>query len=254
MELSLILEGAIEHQTADGNVLLSRGDCIVMPIGAVHAFGHGQASICNVYFLPEWLSAESRLLLCEHARVFSDTLEGFSPKKRKPGGWVSSLSKSDRQVVGKEIKEWSGEFARKDVSQDLLRVSLIKVLILIARSKAPPRLTVPEMMVERAIRIIEEHLLTGDQLRIEELARRLGCSTGHLHRAFQKTKGSTPYAYYMGRRVQEAAQRILEGDSPLAEIAAELGFADQAHLTRVFCSMRGITPACYRRRFAATSD
>ena len=47
------------------------------------------------------------------------------------------------------------------------------------------------------------------------------------------------------RRLDTAREAMLRG-RPLAEVADEVGFADQAHFTRVFKAASGLTPARYR--------
>jgi len=66
-----------------------------------------------------------------------------------------------------------------------------------------------------------------------------------LARAFASAFGIAPHAYLMGRRLEEARRRILDGQ-PLADVAAEVGFCDQAHFTRRFRSFLGTTPGRYR--------
>ena len=51
----------------------------------------------------------------------------------------------------------------------------------------------------------------------------------------------------LGRRLEAARERILAGQ-PLADVAAEVGFYDQAHLTRRFRRFLGTTPGQYRER------
>jgi AraC-like DNA-binding protein len=65
-------------------------------------------------------------------------------------------------------------------------------------------------------------------------------------RAFRDTFGLPPHAYVLGRRLEAARERILSGQS-LADVAAETGFVDQAHLTRRFKRLSGTTPARYRQ-------
>ena len=55
----------------------------------------------------------------------------------------------------------------------------------------------------------------------------------------------------MRLRVRAALDRCAEGERELARLAAELGFADQAHLTRAVRAETGTTPAALR---AALSD
>lgn len=53
----------------------------------------------------------------------------------------------------------------------------------------------------------------------------------------------------MALRVECACELLAEGAGP-ADVAAETGFADQAHLTRVFKQRMGTTPAAYGRMAA----
>jgi AraC-like DNA-binding protein len=49
------------------------------------------------------------------------------------------------------------------------------------------------------------------------------------------------------RRLQEAAQQLrIDPRTSLAELAAQLGYADQAHLTADFRAVLGFTPSAYR--------
>ena len=51
----------------------------------------------------------------------------------------------------------------------------------------------------------------------------------------------------LGRRLHEAAERLRTDDRSMSELAALLGYADQAHFTRDFSRVTGTTPG----RFAA---
>lgn len=81
---------------------------------------------------------------------------------------------------------------------------------------------------------------------LDELAGSLGVSPVHLVRAFNRQHGLPPYAWLNVLRLKEARRRLLAGEA-IAGVAAELGFADQAHLTRRFKAAFGITPGAYRR-------
>jgi AraC-like DNA-binding protein len=84
-------------------------------------------------------------------------------------------------------------------------------------------------------------------LRLDDAAERLRVSARTLQRLAHRTVGLSPAAMIRRRRLQEAAQRVREDpDAPLAEIAAELGYADQAHLTNDFRAVLGFTPSRYR--------
>jgi len=78
-----------------------------------------------------------------------------------------------------------------------------------------------------------------------ELESITGLSRFDLARQFRFMLGTSPYRYLLMRRLEFARERIHRG-RPLAEVACDAGFADQAHFTRVFRSAFGLTPARYR--------
>src|SRR5438034_159449 len=67
---------------------------------------------------------------------------------------------------------------------------------------------------------------------LPELAQLLAVSPHHLSRVFRAQTGHTIARHRMRLRVRAALDRFAEGERELARLAAELGFADQAHLTR----------------------
>jgi AraC-like DNA-binding protein len=72
----------------------------------------------------------------------------------------------------------------------------------------------------------------------------LGASPAHLVRCFTRAFGIAPHSYVLGRRVAAARVRLLDGE-PVARVAADVGFCDQAHLTRHFKRHVGTTPGRY---------
>jgi AraC-like DNA-binding protein len=78
-----------------------------------------------------------------------------------------------------------------------------------------------------------------------DLARAAGSSRYAAYRAFRAAYGQAPSDYQRQLRLR-AARRLLAEGRPAAEVAASVGFADQAHLTRWFRRYYGITPGEYR--------
>lgn len=83
--------------------------------------------------------------------------------------------------------------------------------------------------------------------RVAELADRLALSERSLQRLALRRIGLSPKWLIQRRRLHEAAGRLARPDRPpLAVVAAELGYADEAHFVRDFRRVAGVTP----RRFA----
>ena len=90
---------------------------------------------------------------------------------------------------------------------------------------------------------LADELLTPPSL--ADLATDLGMSRYQLLRAFRTAMGIPPYAWLAQYRVNRARCLLESGLRP-AEVAGAVGFADQAHLTRWFRRVLGVTPAAYR--------
>ncbi|NHI09975.1 AraC family transcription regulator [Streptomyces sp. KO7888] len=99
----------------------------------------------------------------------------------------------------------------------------------------------------RVARVVRDRL--ADELlappSLAALATDLGLSRYQLLRAFRTATGMPPYAWLAQHRVARARGLLDAGLRP-AEVAALVGFADQAHLTRWFRRVLGVTPAAYR--------
>lgn len=94
-------------------------------------------------------------------------------------------------------------------------------------------------LAEAARAILDARLF--ESLTMESLAAELDSGPTQVARAFSEAFGIAPHAYVVGRRLDAARERILEGQA-LADVAAEVGFYDQAHLTRRFRRFLGTTP------------
>jgi AraC-like DNA-binding protein len=97
----------------------------------------------------------------------------------------------------------------------------------------------------RAFEFIEANV--GRTIKIEEIAAAVRLSAGYFSRAFRVDFGLSPYAYVIRRKVQRTQELMLVADKPLAAVAAACGFADQAHFTRLFRRIVGVTPARWQR-------
>lgn len=94
--------------------------------------------------------------------------------------------------------------------------------------------------VRRAVDYIEAHYLTD--IALAEIASAAGLSVSALTVQFRRSMGMSPYSYVVDRRLRHAEYLLRKTMMPIAEVALAAGFADQAHLTRVFRMRRQTTP------------
>ena len=99
--------------------------------------------------------------------------------------------------------------------------------------------------LSRVRRYIDEHL--SERIYVKDLGAVARRSTAHFCRAFKSTTGETPHSYVTRRRLDRAQSIMLTSDAPLAEIALQCGFSDQAHFCNRFRYATGQSPAAWRR-------
>ncbi len=90
------------------------------------------------------------------------------------------------------------------------------------------------------------HDMHDRSVSLDELSAVAGVSKGHLARGFKASVGMTTGEYHRRVRVARAARALAGSDESIARVAQGAGFADQAHLTRVFGGLYGVTPSVYR--------
>ncbi len=114
-------------------------------------------------------------------------------------------------------------------------------------------------LVERAPVASAEHLAVRDLVermaidpaltRVEQVAALAGVDVRTLQRWFARFVGVSPKWVIQRYRLHEAAARLTAPDPPtLAQLAASLGYFDQAHFARDFRSVVGAAPSAYLRR------
>ncbi|MEV0152870.1 AraC family transcriptional regulator [Micromonospora sp. NPDC050686] len=108
----------------------------------------------------------------------------------------------------------------------------------------------PDPVAAEVITLAEEIRTDRDVLRVDDFARRHGVSTRQLQRLFLDHVGIGPKWVIRRYRLQEAIERATAGPPDWAALAADLGYADQAHLAREFRAVTGVSPAAYARSLA----
>lgn len=106
------------------------------------------------------------------------------------------------------------------------------------------RETLPPRQVRRVREFLETDL--SADVGLKEIAQVVGLSPSAALQAFRRSVGCTPHAYRTAVRLA-AAKQMLRAKQPLSDVAAQTGFSDQSHMTRVFRRWTGLTPAHYAR-------
>lgn len=106
-------------------------------------------------------------------------------------------------------------------------------------------MNIPVQVVEVLVGWIDQNL--HKPLRIDEIARHAGYSKWHLQRLFSRHTGESLGQYVRKRRLQMAAQELLDTNDRILDISMKYGFDSQQTFTRTFSKTFHQTPGAYRK-------
>lgn len=105
--------------------------------------------------------------------------------------------------------------------------------------------SLPKHKFQQATDYINDYL--ERDLSLSDLAALVQMSPFHFARLFKKSSGFAPHQFVIRCRVERAKELLLQGKLGIADIATEVGFANQSHLTRHFKRIVGVTPSAVLR-------
>jgi AraC-like DNA-binding protein len=144
------------------------------------------------------------------------------------------------ELLGLTVHDLATHARRRELAYRTLR-------LLAALSR--PRPGAAELLSRRSVLgtvIAHLHQRLDSPHDVAELARVAGVSAATLHRHFLAHTRSTPLRYLKGLRLDAACRLLAEGDLPLSEVAARVGFANPFHFSREFSRRFHASPASWR--------
>src|ERR1700722_123131 len=100
-------------------------------------------------------------------------------------------------------------------------------------------------LIEDIRQYLDDHLYEKHTIRV--LCQRFTINREKLQLGFHELVHSTVHAYIIRKRLECAAQRLLESDDSIKAIAIESGYKKQRSFTKIFKTIYRLTPATYRR-------
>ena len=85
------------------------------------------------------------------------------------------------------------------------------------------------------------------EIDLEDAAAQAGISPFHFLRLFTGVLGVTPHQYLVRSRLRHAARRLADDDSPITDIAYDVGFGDLSNFVRTFHRAAGASPLRFRQ-------
>ncbi|AOS64949.1 DNA-binding domain-containing protein, AraC-type [Actinoalloteichus hymeniacidonis] len=166
----------------------------------------------------------------------------------RPGGFRPFLDGPVSQLTDRVIP--LAEFLDTEAEEQARRaLDIVEPAAMVASADEflRPRLPAVDPMVAVVADLVRQIVDEPDLARVDTLADRVGMGRRTLQRLFAEYVGVSPKWVLLRARVHEAALRADEDAVDWASLAADLGYSDQAHLTRDFARVVGVSPARYAR-------
>ena len=222
----LLVSGRYEERLAGRTLSYEPGGVAFHPAGLRHA---------------DDLFAGSRLFGVELAPRYQAALDDLParpvPRLHRAGAEVAWLAARVR-----------AEWRRAEPCAALAIEGLVLEMLAAAARAAQRHPGSNPPWVARAMELIRADF--ARPLTVAAVARTIGAPPAPLATAFRRHQGMTLAGAIRRLRVEAACARLADPEVALADVAAETGFADQSHLTRVFKRVTGTTPGAYRRALA----
>ncbi len=230
--IGAITAGRSTYINRDNQQQVSTGTVVLMNPGDVHAcnpLNDQPWSYLMLYVDAHWLGAlQQRLGLSKQA-----TFEPLSSILSEAPALFDGLRALHRDLIN----------PRLTAAEKTQRAVHYFSLVLTQLRPAPAQADKPAR-VEQLAQYIQQHCT--QPLSLDALCTAADLSPSYLIRAFKRHYGLTPHAFLLNQRIQYARQQLRHG-RPLADVAQDAGFADQAHFQRTFKHLLATTPGQYCR-------
>jgi AraC family transcriptional regulator len=217
--VAVVLEGAVAKSFPRRLIDLSSASVLTIPQGATHAARFG---------------CEGARILVVRAKADSVRFDRLTQLNRGELSWLAWRIAAELRAT-----DAAAPLATAGCAFELIAATAREAASERTRSRPPLWLRDAEQLLRGRL---DEHVGLG------ELAEAVGVHQAHLARAFRSHFGLSVGEYGRRLRLARAATELASTDIPLASIAAQAGFADQSHFTRVFKRHVGTTPARYREQ------
>ncbi|WAH61298.1 AraC family transcriptional regulator [Pseudomonas silvicola] len=230
--IGMIVDGAQRYRYRGADHLAPRGTLVLINPDEVHtgSKGHDQGWLYRAFY-PHNTRLDS---LMQELDISTCATHAFSETLYRDPDLVAGFHHLHR------LLENASEALEQ---QTLWREMMLALFARHAKLRLPGEAGREPRAIARAKELLLTHLAEPPSL--EALAEAVHLSPFHFARCFRKATGLPPHAWLMQQRLARARALLRDGCLPV-QVAMQLGFADQSHLSRQFKKVYGVGPRAYR--------
>lgn len=202
--------------------------------------GAVNASPNTILFIPKGekyrieLDDEESVVICIDIELSED-------KELRPMHFASEKIADLRSLFYEADSTWKRNTLWRDAAIKALVYQIISALIAAQDSGSPS-----EKKLAPSLSYLREHYTEAD-FSIEILAKKSGMSRRYFEKLFFAEKGMTPRDYVIDLKMSLARELLLNEKLSVSDVAAELGYADVYHFSKIFKQKVGKAPGEYKR-------
>lgn len=200
-------------------------------------------------FLEQYKSQQEKLKVIQWLKQLENIFTNHNRFEQ-----VLIKDKADNQMISLLIKNMIMEYHNKQSYYDEnLQLLVTLVLNIIARNVSRKQISTSntrsdEPLINKMLVFLHQNIYHPEKTRIKYLAERFNLSANYVGEYFKKLTGESLHSYIKQYKMNIIEQRLTFSEFSIGEIARELGFSDESHLSKQFKMFKGMTPAEFRKQ------
>lgn len=258
-EIIYMVEGDAIVNCNDDNFIVGRDELFIFPPSSVHSIYTSAYGPLKYYVMKFDLGQLNGAIHSTEAGNINFSY--LAPTKFSGNSKALFFSFRDETVVDgtNKIKDLFenciSEMDSKNIGyQSIIRTNLMQLMLLLLRIRMDEgfsfdkNVVTPSGMsdISTITEFIDAHL--GEDLRVEDLAKRCNMSYSYFAKCFHEFYGQSCKQYISFLRLCKAENMLLFTDYDLTYISQETGFSDCSHLIHAFKEKYGVTPHQFRKQ------
>ncbi|MGN7707204.1 AraC family transcriptional regulator [Chryseobacterium sp. D764] len=244
-------EGTLAYD--DRSINFSQGKLFIIPQQEEYRFKSEMAQLisiqCPAEFIDKIRLEADRIESCENLHK----LQYISHNYHARAGCIFR-NKNDEQFAETLILQIANEFKNKAEDYLIIRNCMSILLNLIARNIIQSETSDLQenrkaFSIMKIITYIQQHIKDREKTGIQVIAEHFGISGNYFGEYFKQQTGVSYQDYLLDYRLKLVETYLKYSSVRLSEIAYELQFSDESHLSKLFKKYRGVTPGEYRKTF-----
>jgi AraC family transcriptional regulator len=214
--------------------IIQQGDTIFVPAGQASSWSQDEDSVCsplNICLQPELIARVAEASEIDPDRVNLVSCFGQQDIQLHH---IAMLFLAELQSGG-----IMGRLYAESLTQ-VLAIHLLHHYSTFTQTITSGNRSLTRKQLQQAIDYIHTHL--DRDLSLAELAGIINVTPTYFASLFKQAMGISPHQYVIQQRVKRSAEMLKRTDLAIADIALQVGFSSQSHLTQQFKRITGITP------------